>query len=99
MPEPDAPDLGILWRGLFIAAICNLIGVVLTFYLMFVSDTFLFFGGFGLVQFAWLLPMWSYFQNNGRTEDAKGVLIAAGITVMLNAACWAALRNGGLSIG
>ena len=49
--------------------------------------------GFGLLQFAWLLPVRAGFVKAGKTESAKGVLITAGITVLLSAACWASLGN------
>jgi len=46
-----------------------------------------------LLQFAWLLPVRAGFVKAGKTESAKGVLITAGITVLLSAACWASLGN------
>ena len=88
----ETPDTGIMIRGLFIATLCNLVGIVLALSLIFKGE-FTFLGGFGILQFVWLLPLWFVFKKMGKTEDAKGALFVAGITILLNAACWAGMKS------
>jgi hypothetical protein len=70
------------WNALAIAASVALMYMVIGIPLVF-----------GLLQFAWLLPVRVGFMNDGKTESAKGVLITAGITVLVSAACWASLSS------
>ena len=51
----------------------------------------------GIVQLLWLGPLWNSYRRKGNTESAKGVLLAAGITFLLNAACWGSIRTYGIS--
>ena len=50
----------------------------------------------GLIQAAWIIPMVLSFQKSGRGETAKGVIIAAAITFLLNAGCWGLVATAGL---
>jgi hypothetical protein len=80
-------------HGFLVAAGWNGAALVASFVLMSVGIGIILLGGFGLLQFAWLLPLRSRFQKSGKTESAKGILITAGITVLLSAACWASLSQ------
>jgi hypothetical protein len=82
---PYAADRGNMDREGLIAALCNLAGLALVFHLP--SD--IFFGGFGITQFARLGPLWHYRKRKGKTEDVRGVAVIVGITLLLSAACWA----------
>jgi hypothetical protein len=44
--------------------------------------------GIGVVQAAWIVPIWRYYRNMGETETVKGLLIAASVVFLLNASCW-----------
>jgi hypothetical protein len=44
--------------------------------------------GIGVVQVAWIVPMYLHFKRAGEMETAKGLLIAAAIVFLLNAGCW-----------
>jgi hypothetical protein len=44
--------------------------------------------GIGVVQAAWVVPLWFHFRRIGETETAKGILIMASIIFLLNAGCW-----------
>jgi hypothetical protein len=44
--------------------------------------------GIGVVQAAWIIPLWRHFRGRGESETAKGVLIMASIVFLLNAGCW-----------
>ena len=87
----DAPYAGSQERVLFLAGALNVVGLGLAIYSIFVlTSTFI--PGFGIMQFAWLGPPWYYYWRKGKTEDARGILVVAGFTFLLNAACWAVIK-------
>lgn len=45
-------------------------------------------GGFGIIQWIYMGPLYSYFRNNGMTETAKGLVIEAAIVSLINVGCW-----------
>ena len=49
---------------------------------------FILVGAIGLLQFVYVIPIWRLFRNRGKSMTARGLLIAASITALLNAACW-----------
>jgi ABC-type glycerol-3-phosphate transport system permease component len=50
--------------------------------------------GIGLGQLLWMIPFYRRFRRDGQTETAKGLVIAAAITFLLNASCWGLLMGG-----
>jgi len=82
-----------LLHGFLVAAGWNALAIAVSVALMSMVIGIPLVAGFGLLQFAWLLPVRAGFVKAGKTESAKGVLITAGITVLLSAACWASLGN------
>jgi hypothetical protein len=95
MPNTDgqiaASYPGSIWRGIGIGAainICALIGSIFAILIIVGSIVLI---AFGLVQFAWILPICRHYRAKGETETAKGILIAAGISALLNASCWGVL--------
>lgn len=42
----------------------------------------------GLGQLVYVVPMYLHFRKTGRKRTATGLIIAASITALLNAACW-----------
>jgi hypothetical protein len=44
--------------------------------------------GLGLAQAAWIVPMAVSFRKSGQRRTIKGVMVAAAITLLLNAGCW-----------
>jgi hypothetical protein len=93
--DPQTPDRGSLLHGFLVAAGWNAlaIAIAISVALMAAVTGIFLVAGFGLMQFAWLLPVRAGFVKAGKSENAKGVLIAAGITVLLSAACFANLGN------
>jgi hypothetical protein len=63
-------------------------------WLMLVADermlpfVFVIIGLIGLVQVGYVAPIWRLLQRKGKARTAKGVLIAAGITLVVNAGVW-----------
>jgi hypothetical protein len=44
--------------------------------------------GIGIVQAAWIIPLWVHYDKVGESETAKGILITAALIFLLNAGCW-----------
>jgi hypothetical protein len=82
-----------MMHGFLVAAGVNALAIALSVALMTMAIGIPLVAGFGLLQFAWLLPIRARFVKAGKAESAKGVLITAGITVLLSAACFANLSN------
>jgi hypothetical protein len=45
--------------------------------------------GIGVSQVLWMVPSIVYFRRHDRPELAKGLIIGAALTFLLNGACWA----------
>jgi hypothetical protein len=80
-----------MMHGFLFAAGVNALAIAISVGLMTMTVGIPLVAGFGLLQFAWLLPIRARLVKAGKTESAKGVLITAGISVLLSAACWANL--------
>ena len=52
------------------------------------ASAFVVIGGIGLIQLVYVLPMYFQFRKQGKSDTAKGMVIAASITALLNATCW-----------
>ena len=90
---PLAPYRGRVLNGILLAAGWNAAAILASLALTAAVVGIFLVAGFGLLQFAWLLPIWTKFRRAGETETAKGVLIVAGITILLSAACWTSFNN------
>ena len=51
-------------------------------------------GAVGLVQLVYVLPLYFQFRKKGKPDTAKGLVIAASITALLNATCWGLFKGG-----
>lgn len=45
-------------------------------------------GMIGLVQVGYIAPIWRVLRRRGKPRTAKGLLVAAGVTLAANAAVW-----------
>jgi hypothetical protein len=78
------------------AAVCWLLNVaqVGIGWLMLVADdrtlpaVFVLVGMIGLVQVGYVAPIWRVLRRKGKPRTARGLLVAAGITLLVNAAAW-----------
>ena len=78
------PDCGKVSKGV---VLCVSFGLVVA-WILIVSVVLV--GGLvllGAVQLVYVLPMIWFYRRRGETETVKGVIIAAGIFLLLNAAC------------
>ena len=79
---PPSRGPGSIWAGFGLTAAINLGAAIVGIVTIVIPLAI------GLVQAAWIIPMVLTFRKSGRTETAKGILIAAAITFLLNAGCW-----------
>src|SRR5215469_2657983 len=52
-------------------------------------------GGIGLLQIGYVVPLWYIIRRRGRKRMAKGILIAALVTLLLNAIGWLVIYMNG----
>lgn len=71
----------------------NILALIVGAVTMYVGVGIIIVAGFGLIQFAWILPMFFRYKKRQQIETAKGLLVAAGISVLLSAGCWGMLSN------
>ena len=45
-------------------------------------------GGISIIQLAYIIPMVAYLHKRGMAAVAKGLVIGASITFLLNSSCW-----------
>jgi hypothetical protein len=95
-PALPPQDRGSILKGFGIAAAVNIGAVILgVITIVAVVGIFLLLG-IGLVQAAWIIPLILHFRKMGKPETAKGVIIAAAITFLLNAGCYGLIAVVGL---
>jgi hypothetical protein len=90
-------DKGNLGLGLLICWGCNITHLALGWFLILtvMPVGVVVFGGVGVVQLAYVIPLYMHLKNSGKTNTMKGVIIAASITALLNVGCWTQFRVGG----
>jgi hypothetical protein len=84
-------DPGSIWQGVAIGAAWNICALGVGLLTIIVAVGIAIIAGFGVVQYAWIGPLYLRHKRLGETETAKGILVASGITVLLSAACWGSL--------
>jgi hypothetical protein len=88
--EAPSEEQGSIFAGLAFCWAAN-VGQLIIGILLLTTGTILpvwLIGGVGLIQLAYVIPLYQYFKSNGRSMSARGLVIAASITALLNAACW-----------
>lgn len=86
--EAESRDEGSLGKGFAIAASINLGAAIAGFLTLAIGIGVFLILGIGAVQALWIGPLYFMYRARDETETAKGILIAAGITFLLNAGCW-----------
>ena len=82
---------GNLWQGFLLAGGVNVGALLVAIITIPLGVGAVLLAGFGLLQFIWIGIMFAKYKARGRIETAKGFLLAAGITLLLSAACWKSL--------
>ena len=81
-------DDGSIFQGLAICWGLNVAEVILGFLMLRITFGVAMIVGVGIVQLIYVLPFYFSFRKQGKTATAKGLVIAASITALLNATCW-----------
>jgi hypothetical protein len=79
----SAPEQGNFGLGIFIGFALNVVVAVLGFVYPFLLFMFI-----GVAQLVYIMPLYFYLRKTARKDTARGLLIAAAITALLNATCW-----------
>ena len=90
-------EKGNLGLGLVICWGCNILHLGLGWFLILavMRVGIVVFGGIGVVQLAYVIPLCMHLRKSGQTDTVKGLIIAASITALLNVGCWTQFRVGG----
>ncbi|HEY6252057.1 MAG TPA: hypothetical protein VI685_19035 [Candidatus Angelobacter sp.] len=102
MPESSttesaiARDEGSLFLGLLVAWLLNVVQLGIACLLFALGERTLpavvvMVGGIGLLQISYVVPLWYVFRRRGRKRMAKGILMGAVFTLLLNAIFWAVI--------
>ena len=84
--NPQPPDRGRFIEGFSAAAVFNVAALFIVG--SFFTRAGVPVGAMGIVQLAWIIPLWNSYRKKGKTEDAKGVVVAAVITFVLMHRAW-----------
>jgi hypothetical protein len=92
-PQSLAVNRGSMLKGFGVGAAVNVCAAVVGLMGIVIVVGSIVLLAFGVVQLAWIIPMYRSFNRRGETETAKGLLVAAGIAFLLNAGCWGLVLN------
>ena len=93
-------DEGSLLLGLLVCWLLNMVYLGVA-YLLFVYGeqtlpaVFVLVGGIGLLQIGYVVPIWYFLRRRGLKRMAKGFLIAALVTALINGGFWVAIYVSG----
>ena len=93
-------DEGSLFLGMIVCWLLNMVHLGVA-YLFFVSGdrtlptVFVLVGAIGLLQIAYVVPIWYAVRRRGKRRMAKGIAIAACITLLANSILWLVLYVNG----
>ena len=82
------PNEGSMGKGFGLAAAINLGAALMGIPMIFVGIGLALTFGIGIVQVCWIVPLCLMYHRREETATVKGMLLAAGITFLLNAGCW-----------
>lgn len=87
------PDESSLFLGLIVCWLLNVVELGIAWFLFVFGEQtlpaiFVLIGGIGLLQIGYVVPLWYVFRRRAKKRMAKGVLIAAIVTLLLNAVLW-----------
>ena len=87
------PEPGSILEGVMYGTVVNIFALLISVASIGIGIGILLTAGFGPIQWIWMAMLVNRFRREGQTETAKGVLIAAGISTLLSAACWGVLAS------
>lgn len=80
-PPPPVIHRGGFWKGFGLGFLLHL-AQILAFAQPFLLTLW------GLTQFAYMIPAALHFRKKGEPDTVKGLVTAAALSFVLNAACW-----------
>lgn len=88
---------GSIISGFLICWLLNIAHLGSSLLILFRSDRYLepvyvLIGAMGILQLVYVVPIYRLLRRRARLATARGVVIAASITALLNAAGWVAVR-------
>ena len=92
--EPSvAQDHSSLFLGLLMCWLLNMVQLGVAWLLFVRSErmlpsVFVLIGALGLLQIGYVVPLWYIFRRRGMKRMAKGLLIAAAFTLLVNVVFW-----------
>ncbi len=91
-PRPVLPRrIGMTFLGMLICWLLNLVQLGVTFWLFvifgesFLSAAYTLIGGIGLLQIAYVIPLYRLLRRKNLLDAARGLALAACLTALLNA--------------
>lgn len=91
--SPVVQDHSSLFLGLLLCWLLNMVQLGIA-WLMFVRSermlpsVFVLVGALGLLQIGYVVPLWYIFRRRGMKRMAKGLLVAAALTLLVNLSFW-----------
>ena len=82
--------------GMLLCWLLNLVQIGIAILLLtaadrYIASVYVLLAGLGLLQIAYVVPLYRLLRRKGKPRAATGLVIAASITALLNVACdWAA---------
>jgi|SRR5215467_6416492 len=97
---PVAPDGSSLFLGLLLCWLLNMVQLGIAWLLFVRSErmlpsVFVLVGTLGLLQIGYVVPLWYVFRRHGMKRMAKGLLIAAAFTLLVNMVFWVVMYVNG----
>ena|SRR5215469_9047825 len=91
--SPAAHDSSSLFLGLLLCWLLNMVQLGVAWLLFVRSErmlpsVFVLVGALGLLQIGYVVPLWYIFRRRGMKRLAKGLLIAAVFTLLVNVVFW-----------
>ena len=106
MPESSAtespviPDHSSLFLGLLLCWLLNMVQLGIAWLIFVRSErmlpsVFILVGALGLLQIGYVVPLWYIFRRRGMKRMAKGLLMAATLTLLVNLSFWGVMYVNG----
>jgi hypothetical protein len=85
---PSAEGSNEILKGLGIVWLWNLGHLAISGITFTIGVGIVLFGGFAIIQLAYVIPLISRARKNGLHDRAKGMIIGASVSALLSAACY-----------
>lgn len=99
-PKEKITDQGSVFLGIVVCWLLNVVHLGIAYFIFvrserMLSAVFILVGAIGLLQVGYIAPLWYLFRSRGKRRMARGLMVAATITLLVNAAFWLAIYVNG----